>query len=94
MQHLKSVDEGSAAKEATLKMAIADSIFDDIIGDTPVAFMEAHGEEVPKSAQLSSSSSGDAKEGSDSSNIAEPFNHNVQKQSDISSDLDAAMDMV
>ena len=43
MQHLRSVEEGTASTEAAMKMAIADSIFDDIIGDTAAAFMDAHG---------------------------------------------------
>ena len=43
MQHQKSVDEGTAQTEAALKMAIADSIFDDIIEDTALAFLDAHG---------------------------------------------------
>ena len=47
MQHQKSVDEGTARTEASLKMAIADSIFDDLIGDTAAAFLDAHGLQEP-----------------------------------------------
>ena len=43
VQHFKSVEEGTAETEAAMKMAIADSIFDDIIGDTAEALLEAHG---------------------------------------------------
>ena len=43
VQHFKSVEEGTVDTEAAMKMAIADSIFDDIIGDTAEAFLEAHG---------------------------------------------------
>lgn len=54
VQLLRSVDEGIARKEAALKMAIADSIFDDMIGDTAVAFLDAHGlQEPPESATSS-----------------------------------------
>ena len=47
VQFLQSVDEGIASKEAHLKMSIADSIFDDIIGDTAEAFLDAHGLQEP-----------------------------------------------
>ena len=57
VQILRSVDEGITRKEAALKMAIADSIFDDIIGDTAEAFLDAHGlQEPPESAPPSNSS--------------------------------------
>ena len=46
-QLLKSVEEGTARTEACLKMALADSIFDDIIGDTAEAFLDAHGLQKP-----------------------------------------------
>ena len=39
VEHLTSVEEGTASTEAAMKMAIAD----DIIGDTAAAFMNAHG---------------------------------------------------
>ena len=54
VQFLKSVDEGVARTEADLKMAIADSIFDDIIGDTAAAFLDAHGLQEPPLASNSS----------------------------------------
>ena len=47
VQLLKSVEEGTAKTEACLKMALADSIFDDIIGDTAEAFLDAHGLQTP-----------------------------------------------
>ena len=47
VQHLKSVDDGIARTEASFKMAIADSIFNDIVGDTAEAFLEAHGLQAP-----------------------------------------------
>ena len=47
LQHLKSVDEGIARTEAAMKMALADSIFYDLISDTAEALLEAHGEQLP-----------------------------------------------
>lgn len=42
VQLLKSIDEGAAGTEASFKMAIADSMFDDLI-ETQRQCLDAHG---------------------------------------------------
>ena len=43
MQHAKDVEDGIKKQEAAVKNAIADSIYDDLLGDTAEAFLDAHG---------------------------------------------------
>lgn len=45
VQFMCSVEKGTASMEAQMKMQIADSIFDDLIGDTASMLLDMLGED-------------------------------------------------